>query len=360
MSVTSGFFNSLNGDRRYNAEQMAALFNGIITDGVFENVGNKFVVKAVGDGSNRITVNTGRAWLNSLWLDNDSILPLTLGSSDVLQNRYDAVILEMDKNDSVRKGDIKIITGTPASSPAYPTMTITDKLHQYPLCYIYRPAGSSEVTQSQIKNMIGTSSLPYVTGILQVQDIDEHFAQWEAQWNEWFSQETNDFETWTDDEKAEYEAWLTAQKNEFDTWFASIKAVLSDDVAAELASRVASLENGTTTAKKAECDSEGNVIKDTYSPKTHTHTKSQISDFSHTHTKSQISDFPTSMTPTSHTHSANQITAGRFAGDVKAYDYGKAADVHLSHTLRNIYGGTTDMVAGSTALSSGEIYVVFE
>ena len=44
MSVTSGFFNSLNGDRRYNAEQMSSIFDGIINDGIFANIGTAFGV----------------------------------------------------------------------------------------------------------------------------------------------------------------------------------------------------------------------------------------------------------------------------------------------------------------------------
>ena len=34
MAFTCGFFNSENGDRKYNAEQMSAIFDGIIADGV--------------------------------------------------------------------------------------------------------------------------------------------------------------------------------------------------------------------------------------------------------------------------------------------------------------------------------------
>ena len=48
---------------------------------------------------------------------------------------------------------------------------------------------------------------------------------------------------------------------------------------------------------------------------THTHTKSQITDFptsitpsAHTHTKSNITDFPTEMTPSAHTHTKSNIT----------------------------------------------------
>ena len=46
MSVSSGFFNSLNGDRKYNAAQMSAIFDGLIIDGVFASIGTAFAVKA--------------------------------------------------------------------------------------------------------------------------------------------------------------------------------------------------------------------------------------------------------------------------------------------------------------------------
>ena len=55
MSVTYGFYNSLNGDRKYNAEQVSSLFDGLIIDGVFASVGMAFAVKA----TTGITVNVG-------------------------------------------------------------------------------------------------------------------------------------------------------------------------------------------------------------------------------------------------------------------------------------------------------------
>ena len=45
MAWTSGFFNSVNGDRLYNADQMSHIFEGLITDGVYESVGNKLAVQ---------------------------------------------------------------------------------------------------------------------------------------------------------------------------------------------------------------------------------------------------------------------------------------------------------------------------
>lgn len=44
MTVTFGFYNSLNSDRLYNALQMSSLFDGIITDGVFASIGTSMIV----------------------------------------------------------------------------------------------------------------------------------------------------------------------------------------------------------------------------------------------------------------------------------------------------------------------------
>lgn len=186
MSVTSGFFNSVNGDRRYNAEQMSSLFNGIIKDGIFASIGTAFEVKAKSD--NTITIGIGRAWFNSVWVDNDAILSVVADDAEILLDRYDAIVIEVNRSVAVRDGSIKFIKGMASSNPQKPTMTNTTEVHQYPLAYIYRPAGSSEITQSNITNMIGTSNCPYITGILQVQNIDNIVAQWEAQWNEWFTE----------------------------------------------------------------------------------------------------------------------------------------------------------------------------
>ena len=44
MALTYGFYNSNNGDRRYTAEQMSAIFNYLITEGVLSSYGNHFAV----------------------------------------------------------------------------------------------------------------------------------------------------------------------------------------------------------------------------------------------------------------------------------------------------------------------------
>lgn len=52
MPINSGFYNSVNGDRVYDADQFGSLFDGIISDGVFPNVGDKFFVRPVANSMN--------------------------------------------------------------------------------------------------------------------------------------------------------------------------------------------------------------------------------------------------------------------------------------------------------------------
>ena len=130
MALTSGFYNSIDGDRTYDAEQMSAIFDGIINDGVLASIGDVFQVKVSTGNRGIVSVGTGRAWFNSTWVYNDSISFVQLADSDSLLDRIDAVILEINHSESVRAATIKRLTGTAASSPANPSMTNTDEIHQ--------------------------------------------------------------------------------------------------------------------------------------------------------------------------------------------------------------------------------------
>ena len=45
MAVSSGFFDSVNHDRLYNADQVSSMFDGLILDGVYENMGEAFAIR---------------------------------------------------------------------------------------------------------------------------------------------------------------------------------------------------------------------------------------------------------------------------------------------------------------------------
>lgn len=168
--VTYGFYDSKNHDRRYNAIQFGSIFDGIIEDGIFQTIGNCFRVIPTDDMT--ILVDTGRAWFNHTWTYNDALLPLTISKSDILLDRIDAVVLDIDGSTNVRKNDIIIVKGIPSTNPTYPTLINSQKRHQYPLAYIYVSAGSVVITNNDITHMIGSKYTPYAKGIIEKTIMD--------------------------------------------------------------------------------------------------------------------------------------------------------------------------------------------
>ena len=212
MSVTYGFYNSKNHDRRYDAIQMSRIFDGIIRDGVLQHYGTGMMVKE-SEGM-MVNVGIGRAWFNHTWTLNDALLPLTLPLSEVILNRIDAVVLEVDARESVRANSIKIIKGTPASSPKNPTLIKTNDRWQYPLAYIRVNAGVTAIRQANITNCVGTSACPFVTAPLEKMSIDALVAQWGDQWKAFYGAQTADMESANSFWKNQWRIWFEAQTTE--------------------------------------------------------------------------------------------------------------------------------------------------
>lgn len=181
MSLKSGFFNSVNHDRTYDAEDVASIFDGAFSDGVFFNVkingsldnNQHFYVTANGMGVN---VGTGKAWFDHTYTINDEPLYLGLEEAEGVLNRYDAVVLEVNNTLQVRENTIKVVTGVAENEPQKPSMIKSTLINQYPLAYIYVPAGAESILQSNVENVVGTEETPYAAGLIPMnQDIPFSF-----------------------------------------------------------------------------------------------------------------------------------------------------------------------------------------
>lgn len=184
MGLTYGFYNSIDHDRVYNAEHFADIFNGIIEDGVFMNIGDHFSVYP--SSGMTVAVGTGRAWFNGTWTYNDNNFLVELDPGEVLQSRIDAVTLEIDKRDSARRNRIVVLKGQPAASPVKPSFTRTGGLYQYPLAYVTVGINATSINATNIEQAVGMSECPFVTGILQTAHLDSLYANWNAQFTEWY------------------------------------------------------------------------------------------------------------------------------------------------------------------------------
>lgn len=220
MTVTSGFFNSVNHDRLYDAEQVSSMFDGIIEDGVYENVGEAFMVTSYTNTNNTVIVGTGRAWFDHTWTVNDSQFSVTLSSPNTLLPRIDTIVIDVDRRDAVRQNAIEVMEGSYAEKPVPPSL-FNDELHkQYPIANIYVAAGTDGVIpQSSITYLVGTESCPLVMCPLEAMNITNYFQQ---------------------------------MQSEFEIWFEGIKDILNENVAQNLQNQIDELKNNQTVNEKGE------------------------------------------------------------------------------------------------------------
>ena len=226
MAVTCGFYNALNHDRLYDAIQMSSIFDGIIRDGIFSTIGTSMVVTAPEDGM-FVDVGPGRAWFNHTWTLNDTEYPVEAEEAEVVLDRIDAVVLEVNANPEVRNNRIYFVKGTPSSNPVRPTMIHNAEVNQYALAYVRIRAGQTTIFQQDITNVVGTDETPFVTGLLQQVSIENLILQWEAEFNDhfsnWVTGNEAEYDTWTTNMQNSYTAWMNGKISEYATWFATME-----------------------------------------------------------------------------------------------------------------------------------------
>lgn len=227
MAFKYGFYNSVNEDRIYSAEDFSEMYDGLIIDGVYQNIGNAFAV-APSNVLFGVNIGAGRAWFNHTWNNNSAAYPLELTISDLLLPRIDAIILEVDTRVAVRANSLKSITGTPAITPVKPTLTKADGLFQYPLAYVTVPANSNSIVAANIENCVGTSQCPYVSAKLTLMSITEAFSVFEGQYQAWIKTLTEGTDSATLVQLKYKMEGLETKATEIETEEARLDAMLKD------------------------------------------------------------------------------------------------------------------------------------
>ena len=216
MAVSSGFFNSIDGDRVYNADQMSTYFKGLISDGVYENVGSRLRVTN-GNGMS-VNVGTGRAVVLSRWVENDAELNLTLDAADVQYNRIDAIAVQLDLTEGGRTVDIIVKKGTNAANPEPPERSTGADIYELYLATVSVPKGTTAITQDLITDLRPSDQCGWVTGLIEQVDTSDLFNQWVTAYNQYYAQST-----------ATFDAYLAQKQAEFETWYAHLTQQLNVD-----------------------------------------------------------------------------------------------------------------------------------
>lgn len=162
MAVTSGFFDAVDHDRTYNAEDFGSLFDGIIKDGILNSYGDHFAVEH--DVGLDIIVGSGKGWFKNTWIKNDDNLTLTADANTSGAERIDTVVIDIDKRDSIRNNTIFIVKGS-TSAPEL----IDEAAHkQYPLYDLHIDPTGSDISsivdrrdESYAQYMLSEQLRPY-------------------------------------------------------------------------------------------------------------------------------------------------------------------------------------------------------
>ena len=144
----SGFFNSNNGDRVYNAVDFAAYFGDLVSNGIFYQTADTLRVTA-SSGMN-VTVLAGTAWINGYHYTNTTPLDLTVPTANGVYDRIDRMVLRWSNPD--REIRLAVKAGTPASSPVPPELTRTADVWELGLANILVGRGAISIGGGSISD----------------------------------------------------------------------------------------------------------------------------------------------------------------------------------------------------------------
>jgi len=185
MAQKYGFFNSVDGDRKYDADDIGNYFLKLISDGVFATPATAMQVTAT--SGMVVSVAAGWGFIKCKYINNTAAAQFTLAAADVVLNRIDRVVIRLDKDN--RTMSLAIKQGTAASTPTAPALTRQSSgIWELSLAQIYVGAGVTSITQANITDERANTSLcGYVTGLIDQIDTTNLFAQYNNAFWTWFN-----------------------------------------------------------------------------------------------------------------------------------------------------------------------------
>lgn len=181
------FFNDVDDDRIYYAEDFARHLTKYFTNGIFNNECQ--VLGNTNDMS--VNVSIGSANINGYRYDNDSQKKLIIDNADGVLNRIDNIVIRLDLTN--RTISAQVIKGAFAEKPTAPNLVRTTTIYDLRIAKISIPAGTTEITQDLITDTrFATNDCGNVTSAVLTPDTDNIFAQYNAEFYKWFNRVKED------------------------------------------------------------------------------------------------------------------------------------------------------------------------
>ena len=251
------FFNSVNGDRRYKAEDWANYFNKFITNGYFPNIASNLQVIASGTNM-KVTLRAGAAWINGYMYNNTTDLELTIQTADAVNSRKDRVVLRLDHEKREIKAYVK--KGTPSSSPVAPALQRDADAYELAVAEVHVRNGVVVITQEAVTDVRLNKDLCGVVNSLLQADTTMIFNQywdWFVRTKQKYEEDNSvimsDFRKFMEDEKKRY-------NTEFTAWFQNLKNVLDTNTAGNLLNEINKI-NDKWNATLVELDKKSQAVQ---------------------------------------------------------------------------------------------------
>jgi len=174
MAKKFGFFNSINGDRKYLASDIAEAFGIGITTGLKSEEGNLQVVPYQ---NMQVQINPGGAMIFGHFYLNDEYEVIDIDIADGELNRIDRIVLRYDKYE--RSIKTLVIKGTPALNPVPPSRLETEEQFDLVLADIYVSKAATSIITSNITDMRESDLCGYigVKGAVTNLEFEHHLSE---------------------------------------------------------------------------------------------------------------------------------------------------------------------------------------
>lgn len=194
------FFNDIDDDRVYFAEDFARHLAKYFTNGIFNNE-----LQVIANNDMTVTIQEGDANIEGYRYTNTASLTKTIDTADGSLKRIDNVVIRLDLTN--RLISAQIIKGTFSDSPSAPSLVRSSTIYDLKLAEVYIGNGVTSITQANItdtrfnKNMCGN-----VVSTVETIDTTDVYNQLYTKFEEIIQQETTEFT-----------AWFNRIKNQLDT-----------------------------------------------------------------------------------------------------------------------------------------------
>jgi len=180
MAEFSSFFNSVNSDRRYDAEQFAEYFQQFLTSGVYHK--NNVPSLKVRQGTGLQTIlEPGSAFIEGYMYRNTADIVFAHDTADATNPRIDRIVLRLDRSVNARYIKAFVKKGVPAINPQPPTLQRDSIIYEISLAQVKINAGATSIT-SVTDERFNPSVAGLVSSLITV-PTDEFQRQWESWFN---------------------------------------------------------------------------------------------------------------------------------------------------------------------------------